>query len=328
MLMMKRKYSILILLTIVFFSCMKKEKPVPLPEPGEMQTVEIEIGYPYLYQVYYDCESNTVVKRNTKYDWDIAFECASQGYHVLLNNATGMLAAIITDLSFEAVGTSNISNVQWKWDAPSGNLDSTAIEDWRLKSNIYIINRQYDDNGNHLGYFKLQCLSVNSTAYVFRFAGIDGSNDKTVTISKNPLFNFIHFSFNGGGKEMELEPPKNDWDLLFTNHHHKFDNLTLPFVLTQVLTNKHNGVKAAEANNNLFYSVVLKDTANNNFTDYWDEIGYDWKIRNSIDNSFTIDPNKYFLVKTVAGLYYKIKFIDFYNSTGKKGYPRFLIQKL
>jgi len=125
-----------------------------------------------------------------------------------------------------------------------------------------------------------------------------------------------------------LEPEKNAWDLLFTNHHHKFDNLALPFVLTQVLTNKHNGVVVAEDNNNNFFNITLKDTINYNFTNYWDEIGYDWKIRNSNDNSFTIDEKKSYVLKTTQGLFYKIRFIDFYNNIGEKGYPTFEIQRL
>ena len=104
--------------------------------------------------------------------------------------------------------------------------------------------------------------------------------------------------------------------------------LPMPFVLTQVLTNKHNGVLVSEDKNNLFQATTLADTNRNLFTNNWDEIGYDWKVRNSQDNSFTIDNNKSFIVKTVENLFYKIRFTDFYNSNGLKGYPTFEIQKL
>lgn len=325
---MKKIWIILFLVVLTHISCMKKEKSVSVPEPGNVETVEIEIGYPYLYQVYYDCESNTVLKRNSKFEWDIAFECKSEGYHVLLNNATGMLASNFGNVSFSEVNSSVLNSSVWSWDAPSGNLDSTAIGNWQHTGNVYLINRQYDDNGNHLGYIKLQCLNVNASSYTFKYSDINSNNENTVTINKNPDINFVHFSFNDGGKVINIEPAKNNWDLVFTNHHHKFDNLNLPFVLTQVLTNKHNGVTVAEDNSNLFYSIKLKDTANYKFTNYWNEIGYDWKIRNNSDNSFTIDPNKSFIIKTVSGIFFKIKFVDFYNSTGKKGYPKFLIQKL
>ncbi|HRP59739.1 MAG TPA: HmuY family protein [Vicingus sp.] len=321
---LKLTYYLLLILTLT--SCLKEETPLPMPEPGNIETVVIEIGFPYLNQVYYDCETNKVMATNTKYVWDLAFECTPLGYRVLLNNATGMLAANMGNVSFSSVNST--SGVTWLWDNPNGNLDSTAIGNWVGTNNIYIVDRQYDDNGNHRGYKKIQFLSVDNNSFSFIYANLDGSNENTYTVYKNSTINFIHFSFDNGGQTLALEPEKNSWDLLFTNHHHKFDNLTLPFVLTQALTNKHNGVLVAEDNNSNFFKITLQDTSNYTFTNYWNEIGHDWKIRNSSDNSFTIDEKKSYILKTTKGLYYKIRFIDFYNNSGEKGYPTFEIQKL
>lgn len=321
-----KNYLVILFLPLFLSSCLKEETPIPMPEPGNMETVIIEIGFPYLNQVYYDCETNKVVKTNTKYDWDISFECTPTGSHILLNNATGMLAANFGNVPFSSV--TSASGVTWLWDNPNGNLDSTAFGNWVNTNNVYLVDRQYDDVGNHRGYRKLQFIDVNTLTYTFKFANLDGSNEQTVTLYKNSAINFIHYSFDNGGQTLSLEPEKNSWDLLFTNHHHKFDNLTLPFVLTQTLTNKFNGVMVAEDNNNNFFNITLKDTSNYIFTNYWDEIGYDWKIRNSSDNSFTIDANKSFIVKTTQGLFYKLRFIDFYNNLGQKGYPTFEIQRL
>lgn len=323
-----RVLSSLVICTVFFLitSCFKEENPVPKPQPGNMETVTIDIGFPYLYQVYYDCKTNTIVQSNTKYDWDIAFECSDTGYHVLLNNALGMLC--IDKGNIPITDNPDISNASWKWDNPNGDLDSTAIGDWRTVNSLFILNRQYDDNGNHLGYVKIKLTSVDAEKYIFSFSFLNTSTVYTDTVYKNASRNFIFFSFSNAGKVLNLEPPKNNWDLLFSNHHHKFDNLDLPFVLTQVLTNKHNGVTAAEDNDNNFLNIQLSDTAHYIFTDYWDEIGYDWKIRNNLDNSYTIDPNKSFIVRATNGIFYKIRFIDFYNSTGSKGYPKFEIQRL
>ena len=128
------RLSVFFLLSI-FSSCLKEETPVPLPKPGNMETVQIKIGFPYLNQVYYDCETNTVVKTNTKYDWDLSFECSPTGNHVLLNTATGMLAANKGNVLFSSV--TSVSGVTWLWDNPNGNLDSTAIGNWQNTNNIY-----------------------------------------------------------------------------------------------------------------------------------------------------------------------------------------------
>ena len=325
--MLMRSISIYLLsLLIVLSSCLKEDVAVDPHQAGDMETVQIEIGYPYLNQVYYDCGSNTVVSTNSRYIWDLSFECSPTGDHILVNTAKGIFVSNEGAVPFSSV--TSVSNAVWKWDAPSGNLDSTAIGDWQGTGDVYIIDRQFDASGTHLGYKKMQVQSVDANSFVFKFADLNGDNEYTYTIQKDDSRNFVHFAFDNGGQTLLLEPEKNSWDLLFTNHYHKFDNLPLPFVLTQVLTNKHNGVVVAEDRNYNFFTIHLGDTANYNFTSYWNEIGYDWKIRNSIDNSFTIDDSKSYLLKATDGFYFKLRFIDFYNSTGSKGYPKFEIQKL
>jgi len=317
-------YSLFFILLLS--SCLKEDTPVPAHQAGNIETVQIEVGYPYTYQVYYDCSSNQVVATNTKYDWDLAFECSANGFHILNNTARGEFTANLGNVDFYSVNS--VANVTWNWDAENGNLDSTAIGNWQNTNNIYILNLQYDANGNHLGYKKIQFLTVDNTSYTFKSANLDGTNEHIYTVIKNNNLNFIHFTFNNNGQTLALEPNKNDWDLLFTNHYHKFSNLPMPFVLTQVLSNKYNGVLIAEDNSGAFQQITLSDTSKYTFTNNWDEIGYDWKIRNNQDNSFTIDNNKSFLIKTVEGLFYKIRFIDFYNENGVKGYPTFEIQQL
>lgn len=315
-----------LVVVLLFSSCLKEETPVPAPVPGNVETTQIAIGWPYTNQVYYDCGTNTVVKTNTKYEWDLSFECDSNGFHVLLNTAKGIFVANQGAVPFSAVTTAAGAN--WLWDAPSGNLDSTAFGNWENTNAVFIVDRQFDENGGHLGYKKIQLLHVDYQSYTFKYANLNGTDEVTYTINKDATRNFIHFNFDNGGQTLALEPHKNDWDLLFTNHYHKFSNLPLPFVLTQVLSNIHNGVTVAEDNANNFQNIALLDTIDYVFTNAWDEIGYDWKIRNSQDNSFTIDGNKSYLIKTTEKLFYKIRLIDFYNETGNKGYPKFEIQKL
>lgn len=311
---------------------MKKDLPVPAPEPGDLQTKVIEIGYPYLNQVYYRCIDNKVVSVNTKYDWDIAFENSMEGFHLKVNTAKGILVANQGTVDFSSVTTA--SGVTWQWDSSSGDLDSTAFGEWlnpmslASKHEVFIIDLQSDVNGNNLGYRKLIMDSVNSISYTFTYANLDGTNQQTRTVFKDPTRNFTSFTFSEGGETVAIEPPKEDWDLCFTNYQHFFSNLPLPFVITGVLSNRYSNVKVADNTGDGFMSVNLSDTSAYSFTDRADEIGYDWKIRNSLDNSFTIDPNKYFILKDQNGFYFKIRFTDFYNDQGQKGYPTFEIQKL
>lgn len=322
---MMNKLLVSIICLQLFCGCLREEQPLPPHISGDINTVSITIGYPYRYQVYYDCTTNTILQSNSKYDWDIALECSPTGYHVLLNNALGMLAANLGDMPIQSIP--DLSGLSWGWDNPDGNLDSTALGDWRIDHPTYLINRQYNDEGDFLGYEKLQIVELDSEHYTIKYCPKDSTRAITKNIAKNYNRNFIYFNFDNGNIQ-DLEPAKDKWDLLFTNHHHKFDNLTYPFVLTQVLTNKHNGITVAEDNQNRFNTISLKDTASYTFTNLWDEIGYDWKIRNSADNSFTIDPLKSYIIKANDKKFYKIRFIDFYNAVGEKGYPKFEIQSL
>ncbi|MBD81027.1 MAG: hypothetical protein CL840_19065 [Crocinitomicaceae bacterium] len=320
------KYIIWCLIGVLSSACFKEDMPVTPIEPGDIETVQIEMGYPYKYQVYYDCGANRVVKTNSRYDWDLAFESSPEGFRVFLNTAKGEFLAQAGEVSFGTVNSTK--NLTWLWDAPSGNLDSTSVGDWRGKRMVYVLDRQYDANGNHLGYFKFQVLSVNENIYKIRFSDLQEEKGKEFTIRKNHNLSVIHFSMNNGGELLELEPERNSWDLLFTNHYHKFSNLPMPFVLTQVLSNYQNRVVVAEDLKSNFEGIRLSDTTNYTFTAIRDEIGYDWKIRNSQDNSFIIDSKKSFIIKSTKGIYYKIQFTDFYNDQGVKGYPKFKIQRL
>ncbi len=325
---MKRteQYIALFLIVLLLNSCFKKEQPLIRHAQGNIETVQIEIGYPYLNQVYYSIETNKILKTNTRYDWDLSFECSTNGYHVLTNTAKGVFVAKKENISFTSIV--DTIGVLWHWDDERGNLDSTVMKDWQNVNTTYIIDRKYNASGNHLGFKKMQILNVSPTSYSIKYANLDGSSAISYTVQKDPTVNFIHFNFDNGGQTLKLEPQKENWDLLFTNHYHKFSNLPMPFVLTQVLINKHSGVTVAESNDANFETLTIQDTANYLFTNYWDEIGYDWKIRNSQDNSYTIDGNKCYIIRAVSGYYYKIRFIDFYNNIGVKGYPKFEIQKL
>ncbi len=326
-----RKWTNIIfcLSTMFLIACEKEELPVDSPQPGALLTTQIEMGYPYQYQVYYNCETNKVVSSNSRYDWDLSFQSFSDLCHIKLNTAKGMFAANTQTDDFESVMSEE--NLEWLWDSSTGNLDSTAIGDWGFASNfhpVYVIDRQYNSNGDYLGLWKIQFTSCDDNEYTFRYAKLDGSEENTFSLDKDSQTNFSHFTFNNGGEQLWLEPSTDNWDLVFTNYQHFFTNLPLPFVITGALSNTYNGVRIAEDNDGLFFEIELKDTINYSFTNLQDEIGYDWKIRNSQDNSFTIDPDKSFIIRTSSGLFYKIRFIDFYNDEGDKGYPKFEIQKL
>ncbi|MEZ5083051.1 MAG: HmuY family protein [Bacteroidales bacterium] len=63
-----------------------------------------------------------------------------------------------------------------------------------------------------------------------------------------------------------------------------------------------------------------------------DVIGYDWKVLqgdvNSGNVSYNIVPNRNYIIRNRNGFVYKLRFIEFYNTLGEKGYPTIEFQLL
>ena len=134
-----KRLSFLFLVTALLSSCLKEELPVPVHEQGELMLGQVELGTTYGLQIYYDLASNTVVSTNQKTDWDLSFECAAGGWHVLLNSSLAAAAADLGSVDFGSVNDTD--GAVWNWDLHTGLLDSSAIGDYRNLNHVYLIDR-------------------------------------------------------------------------------------------------------------------------------------------------------------------------------------------
>ena len=305
-------------------SCLKEEIAVPPHQQGDVITNQVELGTDYGNQIYFNLQSNSIVKTNQKTDWDIAFECNSDGWHIILNTSLGGAAANTNSTDFASVNSTN--GAEWKWDLHDGNLDSTAIGDYRNTDFVYLIDRGYTPAGNPMGYKKAIFKQIDLQTYQIQVADLNGNNDTTVLIQKDDNINFKAFSFNSNS-EVDIEPNKNDWDLLFTQYIHVFQNPTLPYLVTGVLLNR-NKTSCAYNDTSSFDNILYDDISNYSFTSNLNAIGYDWKTYDFNSNAFTVLPEKNYIIKTANDTYFKLHFIDYYNSLGEKGAPLFELQSL
>ncbi len=334
--------AIVFFLIILLTSCFKEDKKIAPHDPGNVETVAIEMTHDYRYQVYYDLNPGEVVSTNMKKDWDLGFECTKKGWHIILNTSSFMYAAQTSMTDFGVpVDTAGLA---WKFDVSTGSLDSTAIGKWIdflspdsvkiYSENVYVINRGYDEDGNLRGMKKIIFLELSDSTYSFRYANLDGSAGNNFTITKDPSVNFICFSFDDGGKQLDLEPPQYDWDLLFT----QYTTLLFtdagdpyPYLVTGVLANPA-GVQVAKDTLNDFSSINIEIAGQLFYSSKQDEIGYDWKdIVGDVSTgnvSYVIVPGINYIIRDWQGFYYKLRFIGFYNNTGEKGYPTFEYQRL
>jgi len=314
-------------------------------DPGDVETKAIGLTGEYNYekQVYFDLGSGQEIAYNLKSDWDLGFETGALGNQVILNTSTFMLAGNTGLTDFGA--TIDTSGMDWRFDKSDGNLDSTAIQGWVhftgndstlvYSHHVYVINRGYDEAGNLLGLKKIVFQKLTESSYSFRYSNMDGSNENIFTIQKDNEVSLVYFSFKEGGKQVILEPRKNDWDLLFTQYTTMLttdEGELYPYLLTGVLSNRY-GVIIHEDSLLNFHNIAINDAINKDYSEAMDEIGYDWKdiigdVTGGGTLTYVIIEGRNYLIQDTDGFYYKLRFINFYNDDGVKGYPTFEYQRL
>lgn len=332
MLVMIRKNNILqwfalLTITSIVCSCSKEELPVPKHDAGDVITTSINMETNYRYQLFFDLESNTVIKQNLKTDWDLGFETSESGFHVVLNTAKAMFVANTLQTNFSTI--TDTTGLNFIWDTPTGNLDSTAIGDWTGTNNVYLLDRGYNEVGAHLGFKKIVFQAVNNKLYDIRFANLDGTEDVTYQVSKDDTYNFTFLSLIGVGSTLSIQPSKEDWDLVFTQYTHIFydEDPPNPYLVTGVLMNR-NKVEVAQVFDKDFSSITLTDVDAYSFSIEINTLGYDWKYYEPTTGQYTVLLDKNYIIKSAEGKYFKLHFIDFYNNFGAKGTPTFEFQEL
>lgn len=324
--MRKQKTGVIFILAIagLIFSCKVDELPVKRHNPGNMITNSVNMESNYKWQIYYDLKTNTVVGKNLKTIWDLGFECTEKGYHIIINSSKSMFAWKSADTVLQNQTDTNGFFKHRTWDEPSGSLDSTAIGNWMGAKAVYVLDRGYSETGAHMGYRKIQFVEVNKTKYLIKYCNLDGSNPNTIEILKDSLYNFVFLSLSTG-TTVEVEPPKADWDLCFTQYTHVFYNPYETYLVTGCLLNRYQ-TQAVLDQTKTFEQISYSDVAGYIFSSHINAIGYRWKSYNG--SVYATNPKMNYLIRDREGHYYKLHFIDFYNNLGNKGYPTWEYQKL
>jgi len=321
------KKLIPVLITLVLVSCEKRELPVPAYERGDVLTTQVEMGGDYKNQVWYSLHDNRIVSVNVKTDWDLAFEASPAGFHVFLNGSKAMKIFKTNYSSLNDVKDTLGLALGGRADMPSGNVDSTATGDWKTDNKVYVIHRGYTPAGQLIGYYKLKVISTDATRYVFEYANIKTGEIKQGIVYKDEAYDFIQFSFNTNS-QLNIEPKKTEYDLCFTQYTHLFYEPELQYYqVTGVLTNMYK-TRVARITNKSFDQITMNDTTEYPFSERRDKIGYDWKYFDLNTNLYTVNSKICYLIRDHKGFYYKFHFIDFLNSSGIKGYPKFEVKKL
>lgn len=318
---------ILLISTAFLFSCEKKELPVPKHAAGESIIAQVDMNSDYKHQIWFSLGENKVIYKNLKTDWDICFEASAAGNHIMLNGSRAMRAYKTQFNSLQEVTDTTGLAVNGKADMPSGRPDSTAFGDWQTDNKVFIINRGYNELGQHTGFYKLKITGATATNYTFEYGDVFGQQVFQGTVTKDESYNFIGFSFTTNKPAFNIEPRKQDYDLCFTNYTHLFYDPFQYYQVTGVLTNSYK-TRSVKVTDKAFNEISLNDTLGRNFSTNRNRVGYDWKTFDLNTNLYTVYPKMCYIIMDSKGFYYKLHFIDFYNSNGIKGAPKFEFSRL
>jgi len=314
-------------------SCFQEDEMVPPYEPGDLQTGTAGMGPYYGQQVYYDLTGNMAVDSNRVSAWDLSFESSTGGWEIRLNTSMFMYAGNSHDTTFST--TLAPASLDMKFDASGGDPDSTAIGEWTVETDegtfsrkqVYLIDMGSDELGVARGFLKVQ-FDISGEDYLVRYGAPGDQQGNTIRIIRDPSARVIHFSFEDG--PVELEPPADTWTLLFTRYTTMLvtnEGENYPYIVAGALLNS-SGVTAVRDTVHAFEDLALADTAGMVLQTRADVIGYDWKEYDFDGGFYTIVPGKHYVIRNHDGYYYKLRFINYYNTTGEKGYPSFEFARL
>lgn len=348
-----------------------------LIEAGKAYTLLPEVGGANEpNQVYVDLSSGkmTSIRRDA---WDLAFYCGDD-FRVILNSSIAMTVKETpsTDIhKFVAPDTRILFSDDPRFpsrkaitdhliDDPRGILQEEAglegtgtaiarVSEKEEENKVYLLNLGNEIStttpelgsinlqGTHRGFIKIR-VKRSSNGYELSYAKNDELNDiKTITISKDPEYNFVFLSLTTGQK-VQVQPKKKNWDLCFSPSTSWFstqkDRIGDPsnsatFFPDMIISNLHGQTKAtifqssdkSEEKRNAEYSAYTKEKAlkinfslekyNNQMT-----IGRNWRDN---QGGALIRNELYYLIKDGDGNYFKLKMLAMKNDKGERGYPAF-----
>lgn len=323
------KILLLPLFGILMTGCFKKEDPWMLEPSSSKRTINsITMGNGYRTVAFFDFATNQFKTRDI-FDWDLQMEASPNGYRILLNGGRSGLIYNTKQGDF-GIQFTPTANTNWQYDNPRWNMDSTAIGEWMddglTYNDVYIIDRGSETQNR---YKKFQLREVSASQYVIHHSNLDGTAERTSVVYKNPTRNFTYFNFDSETDLSDYEPSRDEWDIQFTRYRHVFEDHTpiIPYLVTGALLNPNN-------------VAVYKDTATkfddidkiyalslplNTRTDY---IGYDWKTYDFATESYKTNSHQTYIIRTHSGRFFKMRFIDFYDTQGLRGTPIFEFQEL
>lgn len=321
--MAMRHWIYRILAAAALMACEKEELPVA---PALGGTFTAGMGGDYNTSLFYHLGSASFVQTERRDSYHLALLNGAEPY-LYLNGANFMRA--------KQTGTSNFAAVQdtsgygtWGFDYPTGTTSRTALGSWwdaqgNSKEEVYLLDLGYDLQYSPIGCKKVQVLGSRSN-FSLRVANLDGTQDTLIAVDPSATAVRTRIALLPGYTAI-AEPDAQAWDLQFAQYT-DFDLTdagdTLYYLVRGVLTNPSR-TRALKVTDTPWELITATWVEGKTLSTDWNAIGYDWKAFPLSSNVYQIVPDQYYVLQDGEGTLYKLRFLDYYNDQGEKGYAKF-----
>lgn len=270
--------------------------------------------------------------------------------------ATSDITLVQTSDSNVAVGAGTTASSNGYVDNPTGvsvgagaGLGSAiaAISAVDSENKVYLVNLGFavatttpavgstSVDGEARGWKKIRILR-SGTGYKIQFADLASTTFTEKVIDKDTNFNFSFFSLSSASTVV-VEPQKTKWDLNFTTFTNYIPSKDANGNAIEVTYGYADFIVSNSKAGTQVYSVLVADGgAYTDFTKAKIEeakfatsstdqriIGASWRNGGGPSSLPSIKTDRFYVVKDVAGNYYKLKFLTMTNDAGVRGNPTF-----
>lgn len=362
-----RNIFLVLMALAIFQSCSSDDDGMNPDDNDDPIFMDVAVGGPLEpNSVYIDLENGeqTTVARDS---WDLGFSSENE-FRLVLNPGANMMAQSIDKYDLSEVNSTDTIGMSdqmdqfavfnavleqprpdWlgnavNWiDNSNGDLSQTAIEEVQMNpasNKVHIINRGYTVTNQPRGWMKIKVLR-SGDGYELQYAPIDSDAYETVQIDKTPNHNFTFFNFEAG--VLEVEPPKDDWQIAFSSSItlFRFAGVLVPYAFKDYVFHNRHEVEVApvlyeeEELENIdileeFNAFELSMTADLEFNSAINTIGADWRTVSNpqFGGETAVKGDRFYVVLDANGNYYKLLFVGMLSETGERGFPSIQFEQL
>ncbi len=331
----KIKNTLIALILIATFTACEKENTEFLIPKGENNEVHL-VNSAYTHQTYFDLSSNSVALSVEATEWDLAVETSGSMETIKLNPANSYRVYKTTSTNItDKITLPEIPD--WTFDDPSGNLSDLAFYNWQ-NNEVYIIGKKEPSNNptipSIVPFAKISFEKTDEGIAVMWVLTDESTINEFTLKTTSESHSYTWFSFENK-REANVQPPSpDDYDLIITSFTGEVLDGTVSYIfeLRGALTNKTNKVTSyrydpGEATDNehieIFNNLTKNDIDVSKYNNDADAIGYDWKTFSRTSMSYEIDKSNMYFIKDNNSNHYKLRFTNYYNNSGEKGYISF-----